>query len=188
MKVLAKFFPRLFFFFIFLSFKSILPAQTKFDTLIFPLSDREIYYHVLELKNGKKAISRKIYLKVKGSDEIVLLSNEHFSNGKPKGKFTLYHPNGIIKTVGFTKRSGMETKPSFYFDESGILFEKRKSNHKETITKVCRYHPNGIVSEKGKIKHWYKDGHDYGITNSEKTGNWIYFDEAGKKIKTEKWP
>ncbi len=107
-----------------------------------------------------------------------LHSEEFYKNGNRIGTSKLYHENGEISNI--TKyKDGNAVESKWYLD-NGKLWKTETSNfvtNENVITSVTEwsYHLNGKIEN---ITSY---------TNGQPKGEWKYFDENGKLLKTEKY-
>lgn len=122
---------------------------------------------------------------------------EHYKNDILNGPFSFYYTNGNKRATG-NYRNGLRVDSFILYHSNGLInsAEWRDSQGKtQGVFKI--FHDNGKPSQIGKMlngklddtsKTYYENGIIKEIefySNNARNGNWLYFNESGKLIKTE---
>lgn len=122
-------------------------------------------------------------------DPLHAILNLYFENGQPRQRITYYDgkPQKVYEYYesGLPKLAEEKEKNLKYaisrkewFIGGQLFKELEMTDLKEKHFKASEYYPNGQLKEQGQYR-LSSDG-----LSLEKTGNWQYFDEKGKKIKS----
>lgn len=104
----------------------------------------------------------------------ILMSEEHYSNGKLDGIIVTYYPNGK-KTEEIEYSSGVQNGIHNYFSEEGILIKKLIYENGKLHGPAFYYDAQGQLT----IEGFYKNG--------KKDKIWKYY-ENGRVVLEEKYP
>ena len=110
-----------------------------------------------------------------------LKSKAEFANGFAK-EWTDYYENGNLKFVEkYNRKMTFHTEKASYFASGQTKDELVLENKKKLVFVQNEYFENGQVKVTGKMI-FNENSYAY-----ERTGEWKYFDESGKKTKIQTW-
>ncbi len=132
----------------------------------------DVYARMLELITYEEDVKAGLYQKY--APQTYKISEEGFYvDNKKHGKYTWYYDNGNPAAVYHYSFDVIEGEVIFYFKEGGV---STLSNYSAGLQHgvYAEYHENGIIKVEGQFRF------------GKKTGRWHYYDEQGKKIKSQK--
>jgi antitoxin component YwqK of YwqJK toxin-antitoxin module len=145
-----------------------------------------------ELVNGKKQGEWKTFY-LNGKRQAVA----HYNNDTLQGQLITYYPNGNRQAKGYYNK-GVQVDSLLRYFENGKLSSAEFNDSLGLGQGVFKiYHTNGKLGQLGKMKNgllddtsrtYFESGRLKAIQiymDKHKSGRWLYYNEAGKLVKTE---